>query len=174
MYHPRPEGLYIPEVQRKSIWIAREHPDPFAVLHKEQRFMSGWLRRRFQVFDERFTLDGLDVRMSKVRNEVGVAYGAIKHALGRDLPIVEQNTILSYFEDPLSGRPTRSLNRDERREIIEDFSIRQTYLTDRLENRFSGDSSDEAYLGSALICLAMAYDMMESQLTLQSNSQGSV
>lgn len=168
----RPEGLYIPEIQPTSIEWAKQNPTPFPELRIKQRYLSGWLLTRFKKYDERFALDGITAPMVEVQNEACIAYTAMKHAYGNDdLLRVDQSTIRDYFRDlcpgsemdPVSGIPLAPVEPDKLGTIVDEFGLQQIYLVDHLMRRFS---DNEALLGSGVICIAMAYNMVEAQLAL--------
>jgi|GEM_PF-2232276 len=194
---PRSERLHIPEVQRTSIRQARRQKEPFKVLASEQRVLGLWLGKRFQVYDEQFAEKGYDIRMSKVKREVGIAYVAIKHAFeglhDTALPKLQERTLISYFQEispgvhvhPHTGKPIDSPDRELLQNVVDLFNSRQPYLSDRIESRFDYSIKDkdyedyseeekgmQGYLDSTVICAALGWHMLEVQLMLQNEGVG--
>lgn len=141
---------------------AENEPDPRAAINAVQGPLNGWLMNRVAAFSEWFPPSEED-QPARVKDEIVLAYNAIRYAYDGTLPRVESTTVAEYFEtlmkhpedDPLEA----PADRDKLEAVKSGFSAEQVHLDKHMKRQLG----EGVLYVCGLTCVSMSLEMLLRQ-----------
>jgi len=143
---------------------AEHEPDSRAAINSEQGPLNGWIMRRVSTYGDYLPPEDKTSKLGRVKDEVVLAYNAIRYAHGGVLPRVESTTIDDYFKTLMArsdGDPQKTPADPVKLEVIRnEFKAEQIHLREHIVQQLGATG---VLYDCSMTCIVLGHEMLLRQ-----------
>ena len=140
---------------------AEHEPDPRASINEVQGPLNGWIMRRVSIYGDNVSPENKESELTRVKDEIVLAYNAIRYAHGGVLPRVEVATIDNYFQTlmPHPGDDVQETPADPAKiEVVKnEFKAQQVHLYRHIVQQLGATG---VLYDCGMTCIVLGHEML--------------